>query len=122
MGFGWDLFQSLQIRSASQTANEADIKTRRNEGDIAGLEEKIDVLALACHAMWEILREKHGVTTRELEDKIQALDLRDGKLDGRLDLRIKQCPDCGHRLNGRHKNCFYCGAAIPGGGLFAERS
>ncbi|MFO7593516.1 MAG: zinc ribbon domain-containing protein [Pseudomonadota bacterium] len=118
MTFGWNLFQSLQIRSNSQSANEGRIKSRENTADIASLEEKIDALSLACHAMWEILQQKHGVTLTELESKIQELDLRDGKLDGKLDLRVKNCPDCGHKLSSRHRNCFYCGAPIPGGGVF----
>lgn len=118
MSFGWNLFQSLQIRSNSTNASEANIKSRRNSSDIAILEEKIDALSLACHAMWEILQKKHGVTITELESMIEELDLRDGQLDGKLDLDAKNCPDCGHKLNKRHKNCFYCGAEIPGGGVF----
>lgn len=118
MTFGWNLFQSFQIRSNTQQSSEANIKGRRNEKDIAQLEEKIDALVLACHAMWEILRDQHGVTTEQLEQKIQELDLRDGRLDGKLDLSVTNCPDCGHKLNKRHTNCFYCGAEIPDGGLF----
>ena len=113
MAFGWNLFQSLQIRSNNQNASEANIKSRRNTDDIAMLEEKIDALALACHAMWEILRERHGVTTEQLDIKIKELDLIDGKLDGKLDMSVKNCSDCGRTLNKRHTHCFYCGAAIP---------
>lgn len=120
MSFGWDLFQTLQIRSSTDKASEANIKSRRNANDIAILEEKIDALSLACHAMWEILQQKHGVTVKELENMIEELDLKDGKLDGKLDLNVKNCPDCGHKLNKRHTNCFYCGAEIPGGGVFIK--
>ena len=118
MSFGWNIFQSLQIRSTQTVADDASYKSRRNEKDIALLEEKIDALSLACHAMWELLKEKNGVTNELLDSKIQELDLKDGKLDGKLALNIKNCPECGHKINKRHTNCFYCGADISNGILF----
>lgn len=118
MSFGWNFFQSLQIRSNSQNASEANIKSRRNSKDVALLEEKIDALALACHAMWEIMQDKQNLTTEQLEKKIQELDLRDGKLDGKLNITVMNCPDCGHKLSPRHTNCFYCGAELPVSGIF----
>lgn len=118
MGFGWDLFQQLQIRSIDSKASEAKIKSRSNEADLLSLEEKLDALSLACHAMWEILQEKHGITNEQLERKIESLDLRDGTLDGKLSNKITNCPDCGRKINERHKNCFYCGADITNGKLF----
>jgi len=118
MSFGWNLFQSLQIRSTEMTATGAKIKSRSNERDIASLEGKIDALSLACHAMWEVLREKHDLSDEQLEKKIQELDLRDGKLDGRLDMNVKNCPECGHKINKRHTNCFYCGADISNDNFF----
>ena len=49
----------------------------------------IDTLALSCAAMWELLSEKLGVTEQELLAKIEEIDLRDGKLDGKI-ANVKQ--------------------------------
>lgn len=118
MSFGWNLFQTLQINSTTQKADQASMNSHQNKNDVARLEDRIDALSLACHAMWEILKEKHDVTTHELENKIEQLDLMDGKADGKLKNTATNCPDCGHKLSKRHSNCFYCGSAIPGGGIF----
>lgn len=118
MSFSWNWFQQLQLRSTEHTASNAKLQSRTNERNIAELEEKIDALSLACHAMWEILQENHGLTSAQLEQKIQEIDLRDGKADGKLDLDIKNCPECGHKINKRHTNCFYCGSDISNSALF----
>ena len=118
MSFGWNLFQQLQLRSTEKYASDAKLQSKTNQNDIALLEEKLDALSLACHAMFKILQDKHGLTEEQLEAKIQELDLQDGVLDGKISIDVKTCPDCGHKLNKRHKNCFYCGAETNSTKLF----
>jgi hypothetical protein len=118
MAFGWDWFQQIQIQNNSKTAGEAEIKSRYNTHDIELLEEKIDALSLVCRSMWELLSEKHGLTISQLEERIEQLDLKDGKLDGKLSNNVTHCPDCSHKLNKRHKNCFYCGAKVSNNDVF----
>ena len=108
----WDFFQTMQIRDTTRKADNAAIKSRRNENDIKYLEEKIDALSLVTHAMWELLQENTNVSLKQLESKIEEIDLRDGKLDGKLSTEPTHCPDCGHKINKRHTNCFWCGTLI----------
>lgn len=108
----WNYFQSLQIQDTSQHASNANIKANRNVKDIRSLEGKIDALSLINHAMWELLEDRLDVTLKQLENKIEEIDLRDGKLDGKIATNITHCPDCGHKVNQRRLNCFWCGSEI----------
>ncbi len=111
----WGFFQSFQIVENKHKANSVDIKANRSIKDIDHLEERIDALALVTHAMWELIEERTDITKRDLENKVEEIDLRDGKLDGKLSSDITHCPDCGHKLNKRRKNCFWCGAKVSAG-------
>lgn len=81
--------------------------------DLSHLGRRIDRLSLACQAMWELLREKAGVTEDELRDKILEVDLRDGSTDGRMASSIVECPHCKARTNSRRPTCIMCGLEIP---------
>lgn len=111
----WNYFQAMQISSSNRVANNADIKSNRNIKEIRVLEEKIDALALITHSMWELLEEKTNVTVKELETKIEQIDLRDGKLDGKKSEYVAICPDCGHKVNKGRTNCFWCGSIVNKG-------
>lgn len=76
---------------------------------------RLEKLQLVTQAMWEILRERHGVTDEELEAKILEVDLRDGTKDGRMARAVAVCGTCGRKTGVRHhRACFYCGEAIEG--------
>jgi rubrerythrin len=52
----------------------------------------------------------------QIMNKIEEIDLRDGKADGK-ESQPTVCPDCGHTISKRRSNCFYCGARIPSFGF-----
>jgi hypothetical protein len=61
-----------------------------------------------------MLRDKLGVTEAQIEATIRDIDLRDGKLDGKLDqpIQVKRCEAC-DRVNGQNRHrCLYCGKAL----------
>jgi hypothetical protein len=89
---------------ADRTAIHAEHVGRR----LAELESRVDRLSLVNLALWTLLQERVGLTEDELMAKVQELDLRDGKLDGRMQSAITECPECSRPLSQRHRKCLYC--------------
>lgn len=84
------------------------------------LEERVDHLALLSMALWELLSESTGWTEEELIKRVSALDLRDGKQDGRMQTDAVNCPACHRPLSRRHRRCMYCEHELGGEGAFSE--
>lgn len=80
--------------------------------DARGLEDRLDRALLACEAMWSILRDKLGVTDVELVERINDIDLSDGKLDGKVRKTAVACPKCNRTISQRFPTCMYCGQPI----------
>ncbi len=76
------------------------------------LSRRLDQLTLATMAMWELIRDKTALTEEDLIAKMQEVDLRDGKEDGKLVLGVKTCSACRRPANPRHAKCLYCGAKL----------
>ena len=123
----WDLIQRVRVDhvhgialNANSTAMDAQTETRFLKGRIEKLEETVERLTLATMAAAEILRDHFGVAQSAIETKVQEIDLRDGKLDGRLRVPPNDCSQC-HHTNAPHRHkCLYCGEPLPtGSGLFA---
>lgn len=93
------------------------IKPPSNEV-LAQLERRINRLALASQAMWELLRERTNVTDKELADKILEVDLRDGQTDGRIAPAALECPNCHKSISSRRPTCVYCGVELKRRHLF----
>lgn len=98
---------------ANINASEAKVQAEQAVDRLRELEVTVSHMALACQAMWELLRERGGITDAELLAKIKEVDLRDGVADGRMRPVIVNCPKCGKPSNTKHSQCMYCGAAIP---------
>jgi hypothetical protein len=92
------------------TARERSAQARR---DVAGLSDRVDRLALFTMAFWSLARDKLGITEEELLQRVQELDLTDGKLDGKVQHAPTECPKCGRRYSPRHARCLYCRHAVP---------
>ncbi|MEY4689743.1 MAG: hypothetical protein RIT19_68 [Verrucomicrobiota bacterium] len=91
--------------SASRTAT--DVRTQ-NEF----IQCDVEKLFMLTEALWTILKEKHGCTDAELVRRVQEIDLRDGKLDGKVAKVKPDCPKCGRKLMGKRPVCLYCGAEV----------
>ena len=65
---------------------------------------------MITEALWTILKEKHGYGDDELVRRIEEIDFRDDKLDGRVaPSPPKPCPKCNQPLAKRRLSCIYCG-------------
>jgi hypothetical protein len=96
---------------AATSAKEEAERAAKTAGEVQkSLDEKIDRLALICRAMWELLRERTGLSEEALVEKVREVDLLDGQLDGRATVPPKKCPECGRTVSKRHRRGIYCGA------------
>jgi len=113
MSLFWQVHQQGQIAEAKTDAFEAKQQTAQFSDRVRSLEIQVAQTALACQAMWELLRERTGISEAELLAKIKEVDLRDGSQDGRMTTVPIKCPACGKPANSKMIRCLYCGVALP---------
>jgi hypothetical protein len=113
MSFFWEVYQQGQISEAKTDAIEAKQQAVQYSDRVRALEAQVNHMALACQALWELLRERTGVSEQELLAKMKEVDLRDGAQDGRMTPVLTHCPKCGKPSNSKSTTCMYCGATIP---------
>lgn len=78
--------------------------------DIKRLEAMVQKLSLVNRAMWELVRDNTSLTDQHLLDKVEEIDLRDGKRDGKVGTPQKAtCMKCGKVLQRGQNKCLYCG-------------
>lgn len=98
---------------ARATARDAQAGAREAQTDVVRLEREVERLLIVTEALWSIVRDRHGLTDDDLDRTIREIDLRDGKLDGKLARgEAKKCPECDRPLPRSKSFCLYCGAAV----------
>ncbi len=111
----FDIFldpDSRRFQKIEKTADDAKHKSRGASDEVCVLSERLDRLSLLCQAMWELLRERTNISEEQLYKKIEQVDLRDGKRDGKMEPRVLSCKSCGRKVSGQHGRCVYCGETI----------
>ncbi len=113
MSMFWSLAHGAADRAATQAeAADASREARAVRSSAREIETRLDRALMACEAMWSLVREKLEVTDLQLIDRINELDLSDGKLDGKVRKASVSCPSCGRTIARRFPNCMYCGQAV----------
>lgn len=119
------MFEGLFIAGAAQQmarANQAQTEGQmaaRTAADVRTQNESIqfdlEKLFMITEALWLVLKEQHGYTDENLVEMIQDIDLRDGKLDGKVSKAADRpaCSQCGRTILRRQVRCVYCGAIAP---------
>jgi hypothetical protein len=119
----WNVGQQTQIAAVEREVRDVPYKAR----DVAqGATEKaflpyvkqLDKLGLVCQAMWTLLREKTGLTEKDLLDRVTELDLKDGVLDGKYAKPPVDCPKCGAKMSLKFQRCLFCGQEYTDGSAF----
>lgn len=122
LDFLWDIRQQRQIADAGAEAASAQRDAQSALDNSAELERRIEALTLTCEALWEICRDRLGVSREELFAKVEEVDLRDGKRDGKIGIRAVSCPKCQRRTSSARRNCVYCGITLPVGAAFRKET
>lgn len=99
-----DLYQQRRLRQSVSAAE---------SGDVDELERRVEMLTLASQALWEILRSHFGLNDDVVLQKMQEIDLRDGRLDGKAGAQLLACPHCQRTNRTGRKYCLYCGERLP---------
>ncbi len=98
---------------AKIAAQSASAQAREARTEVEALRFDIERLLMITEALWNFIKEQHQFTDEELLAKITEIDMRDGKLDGRVKKSsIVKCPNCGRVLMKNRPVCLYCGTAV----------
>ena len=98
---------------ARMAANNASRVARNAQSEIYSLSDEVERLMMISEALWEMLKEKNGYTDDDLMRRVAAIDMKDGKLDGKVAKSTPaECPKCKRVLNRRHTACIYCGEPV----------
>lgn len=109
MDFLWDLHQHNQIAKAQADAARGQHRADNAMERVTQLEARFNRLALLTNALWGLLKETTGLTDEQLTQRVQELDMADGKLDGKVHATATPCGNCGRTLSQRHQKCLFCG-------------
>ena len=80
---------------------------------IKHLEQRIDKLYLIVEALWLLTKEKYNIDDEKLTELIVAIDMKDGRRDGKVAPKGPlTCQKCGKVNSRKHLYCIYCGAFL----------
>lgn len=115
-----DIWQQGKIADAQRSASAAADSAKQTKEDAQSLRRKIDALALANQALFEILNERMGIQEQDVIRRMAQIDSRDGRKDGKMGGAPVPCRKCGRTTNTAEKYCIYCGEAVVDGSLFQK--
>jgi len=102
----------LATHTAAHDSAAAKSKASQAAERVRILEANLAKVLMINEALWEILRDKLGLTEEDLNAKLYEIDMRDGVLDGKNQRSIAECPSCQRKVSPRHPACIYCGQII----------
>lgn len=107
--YAQNLIAQVDAQHARDAARESAMssdKTRKNT----------ERLYLVVQAMWELLKDKAGLTDADLDAKVQEIDMRDGRLDGQDSTQTDPltCRQCGRTILSGQVQCSWCGTQAEG--------
>ena len=104
------LFNEARMRLQESESTAASGEARRAMTSVDSLRWDVERLLMITEALWGMVREQHGYTDVELFKRIAEIDLRDGRLDGRVaPTPPNDCPHCGRRMTKHRPLCLFCG-------------
>ncbi|WP_221029180.1 hypothetical protein [Actomonas aquatica] len=120
MNFLWDLGQEGRIRGAEKQAARAENKTIDLASGAGSVQRRLDVMTLANQALFEILRDRLGISEEEVLYRMAEIDARDGKKDGKIAPRVVSCRRCGRKVSTARQHCMYCAEVVVEGHLYEK--
>lgn len=105
--YGGIMFTPNPAPVASNTAGQSTANEARTE--VRMLRADVEKLLMITEALWEIVKREHGYTDEDLIQLVERIDLKDGRLDGKVSAGgPKECPNCHRPVSPRHAMCLYC--------------
>ena len=99
--------------AASQDASRASSKAAKANDEIMFVKADVEKLLMITEALWTLLKDQHGYSDEQLGNRIEQIDLRDGKLDGKVAKSPpKKCPACKRTVTRKRAVCLYCGQKV----------
>ena len=110
-----DRYRQVIIDSRERRLSTREVTIRSEHSqlfkEVKGLRDRMDALMPSCQSRWEILRDEKGMSEEKGIKKIEEMDLRSGKKDGKME--TVDCRTCDRPNNPRHHLCLYCGNNLP---------
>jgi predicted Zn-ribbon and HTH transcriptional regulator len=82
-----------------------------SEARVLSVDDRVDRLSLIVEAMWELLEET-GHTEEALRAKLEEIDARDGRVDGKVVRKPVPCRACGSSSPPGRATCQMCGEEL----------
>jgi len=115
----WEVHQSKRIGQAKAAASRAQSAATDAKAQMREYQRQLDKSMMLIEALWTMCREAHGWSDQQLVDRVTDIDLRDGKLDGKVSRSARPCPECGRTIAADRSQCMWCGCRDEQ--LFGER-
>jgi hypothetical protein len=104
--FAQDRERNMAEADASRAAGRAE----EAHTSMLFMQADIERLLMITEALWNMLKEKHGYTDEDLIQRVQEIDMQDGRLDGKVAAQPPSaCPKCGRPATRNRVVCMYCG-------------
>ena len=120
MNFLFDIAQEGRISAAQQVADGASDKASDAVAGTVDLKRRVEVLALANQALFEILKNRLGITDDEVLLRMAEIDRGDGSRDGKMTPRVVACRRCSRKVSTARLHCVFCGEVVEEGRLFEK--
>ena len=99
--------------AANRAASSARASASEARSSVNELKQDIERLLMITEALWEFMKTEQGYTDEDLIKKVAEIDLKDGRLDGRVATSEPiKCLKCKRPVNKKRPVCIYCGAAV----------
>lgn len=108
----WDIFQEIRLNDQSARQSDTDSSLRRTSLNLEDLARQVRKMALVNQALYELLKERTGISDEDLRRRVREIDLRDGRSDGKLEASPLRCPKCRGAVTAGALSCPTCGATV----------
>lgn len=108
----WDIFQEIRLNDQSARQTNSDSSLRKTNLDLNDVARQVRKMALVNQALYELLKERTGISDEDLRIRIREIDLRDGTADGKLVASPLRCPKCQSAVTVGALSCPTCGATV----------
>jgi ribosomal protein L32 len=109
--YGSSVHTSFSDLSSASDAARASSQALNAEQHAKLIEQRLDRILLVMEAMWDLLRDKNGLSEQALLDQVNVRAK--NRVDQLQSPEATKCPQCGRPMPPKIHKCLYCGATRP---------